>query len=153
MGAGWTLPQCPGTGATMPTMGGTPGAGVTPCLSWWLTLFSRPALLLQGAQNAPLPPGEEARRPSPLYPQGWLDTRALRLLWDRLAGGLGFGTLATASSGTARAGSRPSGGLDRPCPGGLRLCWGRQKLSKGTWEGAREPAWMGATTPGTNRGA
>lgn len=39
--------------------------------------------------------------------------------------------------------------LDRPTTRELGLCWGRQKLSKGTWEGAREPAWMGATTPGT----
>lgn len=131
---------------------GTLGQGSPPLLELVADPVFPPALLLRGPRML-ISRGRRPGRPSPLYPQGWLDTRTPRLPvgqagWGPWALNTGHSLLWDCSCpAPCRA-----VGWDRPCPGGL-ACWGRQKLSKrarGRGPGSR-PGW-GPPTPGTNRG-
>lgn len=150
MGAEWALeaehPNVRGPGATCPPWAAPLGQGSS-LLELVADPVFPPALLLRGPRMLIAPRVREARRPSPLYPQGWLDMRAL----PPPVGQAGWGPWALEHwphppLGLLVPGSRPSGGLDRPCPAGARALLGETEAQQeGTWEGAREPAWMGAT--------
>lgn len=150
MGAEWALeaehPNVRGPGATCPPWAAPLGQGSS-LLELVADPVFPPALLLRGPKMLVAPRVREARRPSPLYPQGWLTRMHSRLLWDRLAGGpAGWGPWALGHQphpplGLLVPGSWPSGGLDRPCPEGARALLGETEArQEGTWEGAREPA-------------
>lgn len=157
MGAEWALeaehPNVRGPGATCPPWAAPLGQGSS-LLELVADPVFPPALLLRGPKMLVAPRVREARRPSPLYPQGWLTRMHSRLLWDRLAGGPGlWDTSHTLLWDCLCPAPGRAVGWTGPALRGLGLCWGRQKLGKrarGKGPGSR-PEW-GPPTPGTDRG-